>query len=162
MIKACGLNHVHGIAEHWWMQTLLKVAKGAGGMREQRAYVSHGSEPVSGSLSSKRDEYRRLLEVSLEEAVFVISKLDGVERVSLVGSYAKGRADLFTDLDLVVIMQTDLSFIDRLKLIYGNLCLPVDVDVLCYTPEEFEKIKAKDFFRNLLKDEVVLYERKRV
>lgn len=144
------------------METLLKVGKGADGMCEQRSYVNHGSEPISGSLSSKRDEYRRLLEVSLEEAVFVISKLNGVERISLVGSCAKGRADLFTDLDLVVIMRTDLSFVDRLKFIYSNLCLPVDVDVLCYTPEEFEKIKEKNFFRNLLKDEVVLYEGKRV
>lgn len=129
-------------------------------MCEQRAYVNHSSESVPDSLSSKRDEYRHLLKVSLEEAVIAISKLDGVERVSLVGSYAKGKADLFTDLDLVVIMRTDLSFVDRLKLIYGNLCLPVDIDVLCYTPEEFEKIKEKGFFRNLLKDEVVLYEKK--
>ncbi|MGB4781305.1 nucleotidyltransferase domain-containing protein [Candidatus Methylomirabilis sp.] len=50
-----------------------------------------------------------------------------------MGSYARGRADLFTDLDLLVVMETNLSFIDRLRMLYPLLALPVDLDLLCYT-----------------------------
>lgn len=111
------------------------------------------------SLAWKRAEYRRLLEESLKKAVSVLCHLEGVVRISLVGSFARGRADLCTDIDLVVVMRTQMPFVERLRLIYGSLCLPVDVDVLCYTPEEFEELKKKPFLKNLLRGEVVLYEK---
>jgi len=40
------------------------------------------------------------------------------------------------------------------------LDLKVDADILWYTPEEFERIKDKPFFKRVLKEEVVLFERK--
>ena len=53
-----------------------------------------------------------------------LSGLEEVERVSLFGSYARGRADLFTDLDILVIMHTDKGFIDRLSMLYSLLAVP--------------------------------------
>lgn len=35
----------------------------------------------------------------------------------------------------------------------------VDVDILCYTPDEFAVMKGRDFLRRALSDETVLYER---
>ncbi len=75
-----------------------------------------------------------------------------------MGSYARGRADLFTDLDLLVVMETNLSFIDRLRMLYPLLALPVDLDLLCYTPEELERMQDRPFIKHLRRDEVVLYE----
>ena len=53
------------------------------------------------------------------------------------GSYATGRRDLFTDLDLVVIMETKEVFIQRTVELYRNLNCEVDLDLFVYTPEEF-------------------------
>lgn len=57
-------------------------------------------------------------------------------------------------------MKTKKPFIERLKEIYPLLSLPVDADIPYYTPEEFEKIKSRGFFEEILKDEVILYEKK--
>jgi predicted nucleotidyltransferase len=107
---------------------------------------------------SDRVAYGELLESSLKRAVAVLSGLEGVKRISLVGSYARGRADLFTDLDILVVMDTDLSFIDRLRMLYPLLALPVDLDLLCYTPDELKRMEERPFMKHLRREEVVLYE----
>lgn len=111
-------------------------------------------------LIGKREEYISLLKVSLEEAVAKLSKLSDVRRISIFGSYAAGKADLFTDLDILVIMETDKSFVERAKELYALLALPVDVDILCYTPEEFDQMKKTPFLRRILSEEVCYYEAK--
>ncbi|MEW6447642.1 MAG: nucleotidyltransferase domain-containing protein [Bacillota bacterium] len=111
-------------------------------------------------LPEKRAAYTKLLRESLERAVAVLSSLKEVERVSLVGSYACGRADLLTDLDLLVVMRTKRPFLERLRELYSLLALPVDLDLLCYTPEELDALKDRPFFKKLLQKEVVLYEKK--
>jgi len=111
------------------------------------------------SLSLKRQEYRELLRRSAGGIAVKLAPLD-VEKISLFGSYARGRADLFTDLDVLVIMDTEKSFIERAGEIYSLLCLPVDADILCYTPEEFRRMRDTPFIKKILEDEVVLYEKK--
>jgi len=86
--------------------------------------------------------------------------VDQVERVGLFGSYARGRADLFTDLDVLVVMRTEEPFVERVKMLYGLLALPVDLDLVCYTPQEFEDLKDRPFLKRILEEEVVLYEKK--
>ena len=111
---------------------------------------------VVGMLKERRKEYSKLLEESLQT---IVDKLkDRVERISIFGSYAKGRRDLFTDLDVIIVMKTDKPFIQRLKEVYSLLALPVDADILCYTPEEYGRMKA-GFLKNV--EEVILYERGR-
>jgi len=114
------------------------------------------------NLDKKRKDYKKLLNQSLKK---VVKKLSGkVSKISLFGSYARsyphGKADLFTDLDILIIGESDKPFVERLGWIYSYLTLPVDADILWYTPEEFEKIKDKGFVKNILKDEIILYERK--
>ena len=111
------------------------------------------------ALSLKRQEYRELLRSSAGAIISKLASLD-IEKISLFGSYARGRADLFTDLDVLVIMNTDKPFIERAGEIYSLLCLPVDADVLCYTPEEFRRMCDTPFMKKILEDEVVLYEKK--
>lgn len=104
-------------------------------------------------LKKKREKYESLLESSINK---VLEKLaDKVEKIILIGSYPK-RKDLFTDLDIVVIMNTEKPFLERLKELYSFLQLPVDVDIFCYTPEEYEKIKDKIAIEKGL----ILYEKK--
>jgi len=110
-------------------------------------------------LAIKRQEYRELLRRSAGEIAAKLAALDA-EKISLFGSYARGRADLFTDLDILIIMETDKPFIERAGEIHGLLCFPVDADILCYTPEEFRRMHDTPFMKKILEDEVVLYEKK--
>jgi len=113
----------------------------------------------STALAIKRKEYRELLRRSVGEIAARLAPLD-IEKISLFGSYARGRADLFTDLDVLVIMNTDKPFIERAGEIHSLLCLPVDADILCYTPQEFRRMRDEPFIKKILEDEVVLYEKK--
>lgn len=109
-------------------------------------------------IRTRREEYAELLRKSAEE---VVKKLrDRVERISIFGSYARGRTDLFTDLDILIVMKTDKPFPERLKELYSLLALPVDVDVLCYTPEEFERMKGTGFLKKVMEEEILLYEKR--
>ena len=110
-------------------------------------------------LARKRRENRKLLEYSAGQIVSKLSDLN-VKKISLFGSYARGKSDLFTDLDVLVIMDTDRPFTERITEIYGLLALPVDADILCYTPQEFKRMKETPFLKRALADEVVLYEKK--
>lgn len=112
-------------------------------------------------IARSRAAYVSLLKESLGRAVDTLSAIDEVERVSLFGSYVRGDADLFTDLDILVVMKTDRGFVDRLTRLYSLLALPVDLDLLCYTPQEFEALKDRPFLKRILQEEVVLYEKDR-
>ena len=82
------------------------------------------------------------------------------ERIILFGSAARGEADEYSDLDLVIIKQTDERFMQRS--IQATRLVPSDVatDILVYTPEEFRRMVEEDnpFIEQVLKDAVVLYE----
>ena len=111
-------------------------------------------------LAGSRRRYRELLAQSPSVLVEKLKKQSGVIRVSAFGSYARGRADLFTDLDVLVIMDTALPFVERQQMLYRLLASPVDLDILCYTPQEFDSMKDSPFLRHALRDEQILYEKK--
>ena len=113
-----------------------------------------------------REKIRQLREKEIQKRrkalKIIVEKLkDRAEKISVFGSVARGEDGLFSDLDVLIIMHTKLPFLERLKELYTTLELPVDVDILCYTPEEFEKIKKRGFFKKILSEEKVLYERKK-
>ena len=112
-------------------------------------------------LEEKRENYAKKLDEAKEHLIQVLSRIPGVERVILFGSYSRGKKDLLTDLDVLVIMRTPLGFMERLKLLYQSLALPVDLDLICLTPEELEAVKEKPFFKRILEEGIVLYEKER-
>jgi len=60
------------------------------------------------------------------------------EKVILFGSQARGEADEYSDVDLVIIKDTDKRFIDRLLEVSRILGPDLDkVDLLVYTPMEW-------------------------
>ncbi len=82
----------------------------------------------------------------------------GPERVYLFGSCARGEADDLSDLDVVVIKRTILGFFDRMREV-GKL-LPAalgGVDLLVYTPEEFEVMRQEgNAFAEMIAEEGLL------
>jgi predicted nucleotidyltransferase len=64
----------------------------------------------------------------------------GAERAVVFGSWARGTADGFSDLDLAVVLETDLPRVERPRALAALVdALPLGVDLLVYTPTEFER-----------------------
>lgn len=113
------------------------------------------------NLDAERAAYSGQLRRSVRRITSRLRRLPGVERASLFGSYARGSDDLFTDLDVLVVMSTEKPFAERLRELYSLLAGPVDIDIVCYTPAEFKRLKNGLFLKHALRKEVVIYEKKR-
>ena len=63
----------------------------------------------------------------------------GADRAVAFGSYARGVADAWSDIDLADVIETDLPRLERGRLLDGlHDTLPVSLDLLVFTPSEFE------------------------
>ena len=100
--------------------------------------------------------------ITIDEIVSGIAARFKPEKIILFGSYAQGTPDRESDLDLLIIQDTDLPRhqrgVDiRLSLIGGK----IPIDILVYTSEEYnrEKNDRHSFLHSALKTARVLYER---
>ncbi len=66
------------------------------------------------------------------------------QSVFLIGSAARGAVGEWSDLDLVIIKETPLPFLQRLKEVALLCRAPVSVDYLVYTPDEFAQMIAEN------------------
>ncbi len=97
----------------------------------------------------------------LKSSLSPIFKKYNLTKVTLFGSFSNGTNSKRSDLDLLAICDTQLSFFERLDGILKEIQLAVPVwgvDLLIYTPEEIEKIKHRTFIRNILTSGIVIYE----
>ncbi len=112
------------------------------------------------ALSLARERHLAVLEPTLNTLVAQLSAMPAVHQVILFGSYAAGRRDLLTDLDLLVVMETPLDFVSRAVDLMQRLHIEAPVDLLVYTPEEMERMRDRPFLRHALATGKVLYERR--
>ena len=82
----------------------------------------------------------------------------GVQRVVLFGSLARGQPGLTSDLDLIIVWDTPLGFVERTVELYRRLQPRVPTDLLVYTPDEMEWMVERQFVRRALEEGRVLYE----
>ena len=83
------------------------------------------------------------------------------DKIILFGSYCSGQVSEWSDLDMVIIKETQAPFLDRARQVLALLKPRVGIDVLVYTPEEFAQLRQK---RAFVRDEIVgkgrvIYER---
>lgn len=84
------------------------------------------------------------------------------EKIILFGSLARGDDHEWSDIDLIIVKDTDASYGERVKaltpLIRDRL---VGADILVYSLEEYESAREKgsSFLKEAERDGVVLYER---
>jgi uncharacterized protein len=85
------------------------------------------------------------------------------DKIILFGSYASGTPDNSSDLDLLIIKDTDLPQHRRSFDIYKSLIgMMVPIDILVYTNKEFEQEKDNQysFISSAIKSSKIVYERK--
>ena len=112
------------------------------------------------SVSAQRERYVAAMAEGLESVVEQLSGIPAVQRVILFGSYAAGRRDLFTDLDILVVMDSPLSYVPRNADLAGRVRAGVALDLLAYTPQEMEQMRDRPFMRHALETGKVLYEKR--
>lgn len=85
----------------------------------------------------------------------------GAERAILFGSTARGDADRWSDIDLIVIKDTDRRFPDRQADVIDAIRPDFALDVLVYTPEEFDRMlsEGNPFLTYAVEEGKVIYER---
>jgi predicted nucleotidyltransferase len=81
------------------------------------------------------------------------------KKIILFGSVARKEADHFSDIDIIIVYPTKKRFLDRLEELYQNWNIDRAVDILAYTPEEYEDLlKESDFIREAVEKGRVIYE----
>jgi predicted nucleotidyltransferase len=81
------------------------------------------------------------------------------QKILLFGSWARNQHDSYSDVDIIVVYETQKRFMDRLQELYMSWDLPLAVDILAYTPEEFDVMrKESSFVQDAIKEGEVIYE----
>jgi predicted nucleotidyltransferase len=104
---------------------------------------------------------RARLEQELDRWLPLLIAHERPDKVILFGSYCSGELSEWSDLDLVLIKETQATFLDRTRQVLELLKPQVGVDVLVYTPDEFERLSTtRPFVRQEIVDKgKVIYER---
>lgn len=79
-----------------------------------------------------------------------------VRLILLFGSLARGGIGSESDIDLIVVKETEKKFLDRLDEFYEDVS--VAIDLLVYTPDEFNHLKKRSFIKKAMEEGVTLYE----
>ena len=100
------------------------------------------------------DQLRKILQTQLEGKP--------VERAFLFGSRAVGREDRYSDTDLILVADSQRPFPERFKDFRELLFkIPPPVDLLVYTPSEFERLLQEEngFLSGAVREGLVVYEK---
>lgn len=96
----------------------------------------------------------------IESAIVATFRPFDPEKIVLFGSFARGDWGEGSDIDVFVVYQTTKRFLDRLEELYLAWEIPIGVDILAYTPEEFARmLKESAFVQDAVAEGLVLYER---
>ena len=82
-------------------------------------------------------------------------------RAIVFGSFARRDVTKYSDLDLIVIQNTNKHFLDRYDVLLTEITAaiqPRTVDLLIYTPEELDSLAGRPFIGTAIKEGKVIYE----
>ena len=105
---------------------------------------------MTAALLQDLDELRRRLAPHLRRA----------RKAIVFGSVARGTADEWSDLDLVVVAETPRPFLERYRDFQGIYDVWRRLDLLVYTPAEFADMQreGRPFIDHVLREGVVIHE----
>jgi predicted nucleotidyltransferase len=112
-------------------------------------------------MSTTANARKDALEDELERYISILAEHEKPEKIIVFGSMASGDVHEWSDIDLIIVKETDLPFYQRLRSIRNLLQPKIGVDILYYTPEEFEYLVHNRLFfqQEVLPKGKVLYER---
>jgi predicted nucleotidyltransferase len=85
----------------------------------------------------------------------------GIQKAILFGSFARGKQTRKSDIDLILIQDTDKRYFDRFEGILVDLYQNLrsrDIEVFIYTPNEFENISHRKFIQKAVAEGQVIHE----
>jgi predicted nucleotidyltransferase len=85
----------------------------------------------------------------------------GILKAVVFGSVARGEPSPYSDVDLILVQNTEKRFLDRYEGIAFDLgsAFPYAViEALIYTPEEMIRMQKRRFIANALREGKVIYE----
>lgn len=98
------------------------------------------------------------IEAELNRIIKKIKSLD-VKKVILFGSSARGDINSKSDIDLLIVKESEMPFLSRLEEIYAAIEPTMAIDILVYTPKEFDELKgSSSFVSRAVEEGKVLYE----
>ena len=106
---------------------------------------------------------RRLTQAEIDaELASLVEMLKpyAAQRIILHGSLARGDWSRASDIDLIIVKDTDLPFTKRISEVIGLCDTTLSVEPLIYTPEELAAMLAagSSFLEKALRQGKVLYE----
>ena len=89
----------------------------------------------------------------------IIRKIDP-ERIILFGSMVKNTFTITSDIDLLIVKETSLTFKERMNYLYSHIDYNLPTDMLYYTPGEIDRLsQTNPFIKMALKEGVCVYEK---
>lgn len=106
--------------------------------------------------------WRLKLEDALEKAVNQIVTGYDPEKIFLFGSMARGDIHADSDIDLLIVKDTDRRSLDRISDVLAFINVPVPVEPIVYTPDELQRlqIEKRDFTETVMREAKLIYERR--
>ena len=107
----------------------------------------------------RKREREKKLQASLDSIVGQLRNI-GALKIILFGSVAEGNIDVYSDLDLLVIMPSTMSGKEWMKLVYGAVEREIASDIIVYNLKEFkEKLPISSFLQMIVNSGRVVYEK---
>ena len=117
-----------------------------------------GFRPEGGSYTRPVDRQERDAQLASEaERIGGILVDRGATLVVVFGSVARGDVGIASDLDMIAVIPSELPFIERLDELYRAILPIVGLDLLAYTPEEWQEMRSRSFIRHALAEGRVLH-----
>ena len=99
-----------------------------------------------GRPSSESRGRHLVLQRELDRVLPILIREYAPEKILVFGSFANGQVGEWSDLDLVLIKNTARRFFDRLADVISLVKPRVGMDILVYTPAEWDEMSATNAF----------------
>jgi predicted nucleotidyltransferase len=96
----------------------------------------------------------------IRKALMPVFKNAGAKKVVLFGSFSRGSQTKRSDLDLMIITETDKRFFERYEQFdrIHDIINDRAVDMLIYTADELSRISHRPFIKQILSEGETIYE----
>jgi predicted nucleotidyltransferase len=106
--------------------------------------------------ATEKDRLR--LETEISRLVEQMKNL-GATKLILFGSLAREQISLFSDIDMLVIFESERSPRELTRWAYQNVETGEALDIIAHTPKSLEAMRDRPFIKHILKEGKLIHER---